>query len=113
MGQPLWKTVWRIHGKHQIYHVTLQSHSWHISGKTRIQKDTCTPHVRSSTIYNSQDMKETPVSIKVNEEDVVGICGGILLSHEKGWMMSFVATRRNESQSNQVKQVRKRETNTI
>ena len=42
-------------------------------------------HVHCSTIHNSQDMKTTQLSIKrwLDEEDVVYIHNGILLSHKK------------------------------
>ena len=42
------------------------------------------PNVHSSTLYNSQDMEVTSVSIKrwMDKEDVVHIYSGILLSHK-------------------------------
>ena len=45
------------------------------------------PSVHCSTIYNSQDMKTTWVSIDrwTDKEDVVYIYNGILLSHTKEW----------------------------
>ena len=44
--------------------------------KTVIWKDTGTPNVHSSTVYNSQDMEATKVSIDrgMDKEDVVYIC---------------------------------------
>ena len=43
------------------------------------------PSVHCSTIYNSQDMEATLMSINrgMDKEDVVHICNGILLSHKK------------------------------
>ena len=43
------------------------------------------PNVHGSTIYNSQDMEATQMSINrgMDKEDVVHIHNGILLSHEK------------------------------
>ena len=43
------------------------------------------PNAHCSTIYNSQDMEATQMSINrgVDKEDVVHMYNGILLSHEK------------------------------
>ena len=43
------------------------------------------PNVHCSTIYNSQDMEATKMSIDrgMDKEDVVCIYNGILLSHKK------------------------------
>ena len=43
------------------------------------------PHVHSSTIYNSQDMETTKVSIhrQMNRENMVYMHSGILFSHKK------------------------------
>ena len=43
------------------------------------------PYVHCSTVYNSQDMEATEMSINrgMAKEDVVHIYNGILLSHEK------------------------------
>ena len=42
-------------------------------------------NVHYSSIYNSQDMEATQVSIGrlMHKEDVAHICNGILLSHKK------------------------------
>ena len=50
------------------------------------------PNVQSSTIYNSQDMEATSVSINrwMDKEDVVYIHNGILLSHKKNKIELFV-----------------------
>ena len=52
------------------------------------------PYVHSSTIYNSQDMEITLMSIDrgMDEEDTVHIYNGILLSHKKNEIMPFAAT---------------------
>ena len=44
------------------------------------------PGVHNSTIYNSQDMETTRMSIDrgMDSEAVVQICSGVLLSHKKG-----------------------------
>ena len=44
------------------------------------------PNVYCSTIYNSQDMEATKMSINkaMDKEDVVHIYNGTLLSHKKG-----------------------------
>ena len=61
--------------------------------KALIWKDSCTSMF--STIYNSQDMEETKMSIDrwMNKEDVTYIYNGILLSHKKNEIMPFSATR--------------------
>ena len=43
------------------------------------------PYVHSSTIYNSQDIETTLISINrwMDKEDMVYIHNGILLSHQK------------------------------
>ena len=43
------------------------------------------PSVHSSIIYNSQDMEATymPINRRMDKEDVVHKCNGILLSHKK------------------------------
>ena len=49
------------------------------------------PNVHSSTIYNSQGMEATQVSINrwMDKEDVVHIHSGILLSHKKEWNIAI------------------------
>ena len=57
MIQPLWRTVWRFLKKLNIelpYDPAIQLLGIYPK-KTIIQKDTCTPNVYCSTIYNSQD----------------------------------------------------------
>ena len=63
--QPLWRTVWRFFKKLKIE----LSHNPAIlllgfypkKMKTLIRRDTCTPYVHCSIIYNSQDMVATQV----------------------------------------------------
>ena len=45
------------------------------------------PNVHSKTIYNSQDLEATQVSINrwMDKKDMVYIYNGILLSHKKEW----------------------------
>ena len=52
--------------------------------KNTIQKGTCNPELHSSTIYNSQDIEATKMSINggIDEEEICTY-NGILLSHEK------------------------------
>ena len=54
------------------------------------------PNVHYSTMYNSQDMEATYMSINkgTDKEDVVHIYNGILLSRRKE-IMPFAATRMN------------------
>ena len=84
--QPLWKTVWRFLKEQKI--VTIWSSSptpRHISGQNSNSKRYMHPNVHCSTIYNSQDMETTEMSIDrgMDKEDVVHIYSGILLSHKK------------------------------
>ena len=47
-----------------------------------------------STVYNSQDLETTWMSINrwLNKEDAVHIYNGVLLSHKKNEIMPFAAT---------------------
>ena len=59
--QPLWRTVWRFLKKLQIelpYDPAIPLLGIHTE-ETRIERDTCTPIVHCSTVYNSQDMEAT------------------------------------------------------
>ena len=59
--QPLWRTVWRFLKKLEIelpYDPAIPLLGIHTE-ETRIERDTCTPYVHSSTVYNSQDMEAT------------------------------------------------------
>ena len=59
--QPLWRTVWRVLEKLEIelpYDPAIPLLGIH-TAETRIERDTCTPNVHHSTVYNSQDMEET------------------------------------------------------
>ena len=59
----------------------------HISGENHNSKGYTHPSVHCSTIYNSQDMETTYMSIDrgMDKEDMVHIYHGILLSHKKEW----------------------------
>ena len=52
------------------------------------------PSVHCSTIYNSQDMEATYMSINrgMDKADVLHTHSGILLSHRKNEIMPFAAT---------------------
>ena len=59
--QPLWRTVWRFLKKLEIklpYGPAIPLLGIHTK-ETRTERDTCTPNVRRSTVYNSQDMEAT------------------------------------------------------
>ena len=61
MVQILWRTVWRFLKKLKIelpYDLAVPLLGIYLD-KTIMQKDTCTPYVHSSTIYNNQDMEAT------------------------------------------------------
>ena len=51
------------------------------------------PSVHCSTIYNSQDIELTSMSIDggTDKEEVVHVYNGILLSHKKNEIMPFAA----------------------
>ena len=54
--QPLWRTVWRFLKNLEIelpYDPEIPLVGTHTK-ETRIEKDTCTPNVHHSTVYNSQ-----------------------------------------------------------
>ena len=56
--QPLWRTVWRLLKKLEIelpYDPAIPLLGIHTE-ETRTERDTCTPNVHHSTVYNSQDM---------------------------------------------------------
>ena len=59
--QPLWRTVWRLLKKLKIelpYDSAIPLLGTYPE-KTIIQKDTCTPNVHCSTLYNSQNVEAT------------------------------------------------------
>ena len=85
--QPLWRTVWRFLKKLEIelpYDPAIPLLGTH-TGVTRIEGDTCTPNVHHSTVYNSQDMEATYMSISrwMDNKVVVHIHNGILLSYKR------------------------------
>ena len=85
--QPLWRTMWRFLEKLGIelpYDPAIPLLGIHPE-ETRIERDTCTPNVHRSTVYNSQDMEVTQMSISrwMDKEVVVHIHNGILLNYKK------------------------------
>ena len=59
--QPLWRTVWRFLKKLEIdmpYDPAIPLLGIHTE-ETRRERDTSTPNVHRSTVYNSQDMEAT------------------------------------------------------
>ena len=59
--QPLWRTVWRFLKTLKIelpYDPTIPLLGLYPE-KTMIRKNTCTPNVHCSTVYNRQDMEAT------------------------------------------------------
>ena len=59
--QPLWRTVWRFLKKLEIelpYDPEIPLLGIHTE-ETRRERDTSTPRVHRSTVYNSQDMEAT------------------------------------------------------
>ena len=60
--EPLWRTVWRLLKKLRTeppYDLAIPLLGIYLE-KTLIQKDICTSHVHSSTIYNSQKARQQP-----------------------------------------------------
>ena len=60
-GNANWRTVWRFLKKLEIelpYDPAIPLLGIHTE-ETRIERDTCTPNVHRSTVYNSQDMETT------------------------------------------------------
>ena len=59
--QSLWRTVWRFLKKLEIelpYDPAIPLLGIHTE-ESKIERDTCTPNVHHSTVYNSQDMEVT------------------------------------------------------
>ena len=63
--------------------MTQQSHCWAYTLRKPELKETCVPNIHRSTVYNSQDMEATWMSIgrQMDEQAVVHIHKGILLSY--------------------------------
>ena len=83
--QPLWRTMWRFLKKLETelpYYAAIPLLGIHTK-ETRIERDTCTPRVHHSTVYNSQDMEATQMSIsrQMDKQAVVHMHNAILLSH--------------------------------
>ena len=95
--QPLWKTVWSFLKKLKIelpYDPAIPLLDiYPEKAKTNLRRYVH-PGVHSSTIYNSQDMETTqvPINRQMDKEDVVHIYDGILLSHKRNEIGSFVET---------------------
>ena len=53
------------------------------------------PNVHSSNVHNGQTVEGAPMSFDrwMDKEDVVYICNGILLSHQKGWISLYICYR--------------------
>ena len=85
--QTLWKTVKTVLKKLGIKVTLWPSNptTGHISWENQNWKRHIYPSVHCSTIYNSQDVEATYISINrwMNKEVVVHIYNGILLSHKK------------------------------
>ena len=69
------------------------------------------PSVHSSIVYNSQDIEATwiPINGWMNEEDMVYIYHGILLSHKKEW--DYAICSNMDEPRDYHSEVRQRETN--
>ena len=83
--QPLWRTVWRFLKKLEIelpYDPAIAGHT-HRGNQNR--KRHVYPDVHRSTVYNSQDMEATLMSIsrRMDKKALVHIHNGILLSYKK------------------------------
>ena len=92
--QPLWRTVWRFLKKLEIempYDPAIPLLGIHTE-ETRIERDTCTPSVHHSTVYNSQDMEANSMSISrwMDKKAVVHIHNGILFSYKKNTFESVL-----------------------
>ena len=62
--------------------MTQQSHCWAYTLRKPELKETRVPNVHCSTVYNSQDMEATQMSIsrRMDKKAVVHIHNGVLLS---------------------------------
>ena len=60
-----------------------QSHCWAYTLRKPEGKETRVPNVHRSTVYNSQDMEATQMSIsrRMDKKAVVHIHNGVILSH--------------------------------
>ena len=67
---------------------------WRLPREHHNSKRSMHPSVHCSTIYNSQVMEATYVSIdrEMDKEDAVHPCNGLLRSHKKNEVMPFAAT---------------------
>ena len=97
--QPLWKTVWRFSQKTKNRTIIWSSNStpgyiYMKKTKNTNSKRYMHPNVHSSTIYNSQVMETTKVSVnrQMQKEVVLYLYNGILFNHKKEWNTAFAAT---------------------
>ena len=69
----------------QNFYMTQESHCWAYTPRKPESKETMYPNVHCRSIYNSQDMEATQMSISrsVDKEVVIHIHNGILLSYKK------------------------------
>ena len=72
----------------------LQFHSWAYIQTNYNLKRYIHPNVHGSSVYNSQDMEATQISINgwMDKGDVVHIYNGIPLSHQKNGIMPYAGT---------------------
>ena len=115
LEQPLWRTVWRFLKKLEIelpYDPAIPLQGLHTKG-TRTERYTY-PSVHCSTVYNSQDMEATQMSIgrQMDKEVLVHLYNGILFSYKKEHIES-VLMRWMKLKPIIQSEVRKRNTNTV
>ena len=86
--QPLLKTIWRFLRKLKIelpYDTAIPLLGIYLN-KTIIQKHTCTPMFRAALFTTAKTWKQPKCPLTDgDEEDVVHIYNGTLLSHKKEW----------------------------
>ena len=108
--QPLWKMIWRFLKNLGIKSpfvpvIPLQAY---ILSKPGLKRHMY-PIVHCRTIYNSQNMEATQISIdELMNKVLVRIHSGILLSHKKESIESVLMMWMNLEPINRVKYVRKR-----
>ena len=87
--QSLWKIGWRFLEKlkTELPHDSSPTPGHIYPGKTRIQKDTCTPVSTAAPRQGSNLHVHQPVNGYrwMDKEDVVQIYSGIILSHKSEW----------------------------
>ena len=115
LEQTLWKTVWRFikNLKQELPHDPAIPCLGTYLEKNTNRKRYLHPCFHSSTIYSSQDMEETYMSIFMwmDEDDVVHINNGIPLIHKKEWMTAIYSNMDGPKMII-LTEVKKRKTNT-